>query len=819
MLHDPLLDALRTHFHFDAFRPGQVDALRHVMQGQDTLVVMPTGAGKSLCYQLPALLHQGVTLVISPLIALMKDQVDALLANGVPATFINSSLDGAEQGARLHALASGQWKLCYIAPERLRNHGFREALRRTSVSLLAVDEAHCISQWGHDFRPDYHSIGEFVEAMGRPPIVALTATATTQVQEDIERQLHLEQPFRLVTGFNRPNLRFDARFTPGDTLKQQALRTFLAEQEPNSCGIIYVGRRREAADVAGFVQELCGRSTVFYHGGLTPWERDTVQDDWMSGRASIVVATNAFGMGVDKPNVRFVVHYTLPGTLEAYYQEAGRAGRDSDPSHCVVLHDPGDARLHEWFIENDAPTLDEMRMLYVHLRNEARRSGGHLVTTAAHLATVLDWKMDNKARVGLSLLEQVGVLEALGESGGTGHWRWQEPLGRLDMLAPMRDIERRRVQKRQLLRTMMAYAQTHECRRQYLLDYFGDATPPVAEWCCDNCQRQGEQATLGVASSPEEKAPLCILDALHYLQTHRDFGFGVGRALLAKIVTGSGASGLERYFEHPQYGILRHMGRKEAQTLVDDLIRERYLQIESGPYPTLALTPSGQQAVARRLAIPLGSRISSQPMPGARHVSPQRVADTAEETHRLLDEGLDVAGIAEARGLKEGTIFNHLAELIKRGAVALEKVVSAEKRALIETTVREVGSFYLSPIKARLPEEVSFGEIRCVIAAMEHAGETEAALALPAQEQLLVERLTEWRRAEAKRQNQPSYAIFSDTTLHAIAHTRPRTLDALEALHGIGPDKRDRYGDALLTLIADSATPDRLHERPAPYAL
>ncbi|MDQ4077271.1 MAG: RecQ family ATP-dependent DNA helicase, partial [Chloroflexota bacterium] len=651
-----LLAALKQHFRFDAFRPGQLEAMRHVMRGRDSLIVMPTGAGKSLCFQLPALLLEGVTLVISPLIALMKDQVDALQANGMAATFINSSLDGTEQGIRLHGLANGQWKLCYIAPERLRNQGFREAVRRARVALLAVDEAHCISQWGHDFRPDYHAIGDFVELLGRPPITALTATATPQVQDDIEKQLHLQNPFRQVTGFNRPNLRFDACFTPGDTLKQQMLKAFLEEQPEGTCGIVYVGRRREATDVASFVRELCERSAVFYHGGMSGWERETVQEDWMHGRASIVVATNAFGMGVDKPDVRFVVHYTIPGTLEAYYQEAGRAGRDGEPAHCLVLYDPGDARLHEWFIENDAPTLDELRDLYVCVRDEARRNGGRIEIALSHLATLLEWRMDHKARIGMSLLEQAGLVEDLGEEGNSGCWRLLEAEGRVDMSGPMHDIELRRTQKRRLLGVMMEYAQTHDCRRQYLLDYFGDATPPVAEWCCDNCQRQEERTILGVASSPEEKAPLYVLDAVNYLRSHRDYGYGVGRSLLAKLLAGSRGAGMERYFEHPQYGILSHVRQKDVQRLIDDLVRERYLQIESGRYPTLSLTPSGRQVVERRLAVPI-TTITGEPIPTAKKLSAKRVTDTVVETLHLMERGHTPDEIAVERGLTIGTIY------------------------------------------------------------------------------------------------------------------------------------------------------------------
>ncbi|MBA3533850.1 MAG: RecQ family ATP-dependent DNA helicase [Ardenticatenales bacterium] len=797
-----LIAALQQHFGFDTFRPGQMDAMQPIMAGRDSLIVMPTGAGKSLCYQLPALLHEGTTLVISPLIALMKDQVDAMQANGIAATFINSSLDGAEQSARLSALARGQWKLCYVAPERLRNQGFRAAIAQATIGLLAVDEAHCISQWGHDFRPDYHAIGEFVAAVGRPPLVALTATATPQVQEDIERQLGLRHPYRQVTGFNRPNLRFDVRYTPGDTLKQQQLKDFLEEFPPDTCGVIYVGRRREAEEVASLVRTLCGRSAICYHGGLEPMARERAQDAWMRGQAAIVVATNAFGMGVDKPNVRFVVHYTLPGTLEAYYQEAGRAGRDGEAATCLILHDPKDSRLHEWFIENDAPSIEELRVLYSHLRDEGRRGGGRIMTTPALLAAVLDWRADNKVRFGMKLLEQVGLLQDMGERGGTGYWYVLEPQGRVDMQGPMAEVEQRRTLKRRLLNQMLDYAQTHECRRQYFLDYFGDPTPPIAEWCCDNCQRQTERVTLGVASSPEEKAVLSILDAVDHLD------YGVGRTLLAKIVRGGRGNGMARYFEHPQYGILRHRSQDEIEKLIDELIRERYLRIESGRYPTLTLTPAGEQALAHRLGLPV-TGVTAQPLPSVRHLSPERVTDTLIETRRLFDEGLTVEEIAASRNLASGTIFNHLAKLIEQGEVDVERVVTEEPRRQIEAAVTEVGSFYLSPIKARLPEEISYSEIRCVVAAMQRQGQQAAPAPAAAEQRVLLERLMAWRRQEAQRLNQPPYFILSNAVLHALSESQPRTPEALLQIPGIGPDKCQRFGEALLALLNEAGDESR----------
>ncbi|MGH2542935.1 MAG: helix-turn-helix domain-containing protein, partial [Ardenticatenaceae bacterium] len=480
----------------------------------------------------------------------------------------------------------------------------------------------------------------------------------------------------------------------------------------------------------------------------------------------------------------------------AYYQEAGRAGRDGEPAECYVLFDPGDARLHEWFIENDAPSLEELRDLYGYVRAEARRNGGRIMTTESHLATVLDWRGDGKARVGMRLLEQAALLEDLGENGGTGHWRLLEVTGRVDMQRPMRDIELRRVLRRRLLQTVMEYAQAHTCRRQYLLDYFGDPTPPVAEWCCDNCQRAAEsQSSRRVASSPAEKAPLWVLDAVNNLS------YGVGRVLLARILTGSRGGGMERYFEHPQYGMLRHMGQKEAQNLIDELIRERYLYIESGRYSTLALTPAGRQAVENRLALSVSS-IRSQPVPSARSQPTKRALDKAAETLRLHREGLTPDAMAIEQGYTIGTIYNHLAELIRRGDVSVDDIVPAEQQRLIEEAVKEVGTFYLSPIKARLPEEIDYGHIRCVISAMEAAGKSLEIFSPPPEEKEIFERLMAWRREEARRVNQPPFFIFSNAALSAIAAAAPRDRAALETVRGVGQDKCDSYAEVLLEIVA-----------------
>ncbi|MBR5547095.1 MAG: RecQ family ATP-dependent DNA helicase [Clostridia bacterium] len=339
---------LKQIFGHDEFREGQEGMIDQLLNGYDVLGVMPTGAGKSICYQIPALLMEGITLVISPLISLMKDQVMSLKACGVPAAYINSSLTPGQQAEAIRRAGNGAYKVIYVAPERLEMPSFVWFAQHTNISLLAVDEAHCVSQWGHDFRPSYLHIAEFIEKLPkRPPVAAFTATATRQVRTDIIQLLRLQEPYCLTTGFNRPNLRFGS-VKPTD--KFNMLLSFLGDTD-GDCGIVYCNTRKTVEDVTlRLIEE--GYIATRYHAGLTDAERQANQDAFQYDRAKIMVATNAFGMGIDKSNVRFVVHYNMPRNLESYYQEAGRAGRDGQPAECLLLYSGQDVITGKWMIEH-----------------------------------------------------------------------------------------------------------------------------------------------------------------------------------------------------------------------------------------------------------------------------------------------------------------------------------------------------------------------------------------------------------------------------------------------------------------------------------
>lgn len=705
-----LVPSLNSNFGFKSFLPGQAEAIESLLSGQHTLVVMPTGSGKSLVFQMAALHLPNSTLVISPLIALMKDQVDSLKRRGISATLINSSLTVSEQNRRLKDFVTGKYQLVYIAPERLRSVQFLEALQSRKISLLAVDEAHCISVWGHDFRPDYLHIAKFRTVVGNPLTVALTATATPQIQNDIAQLLGLSKIQRVVTGFNRPNLALEVRYITNLPSRLKALQNLLAYREDGAT-IIYTGTRRDAEEVGEFVSTV-GINARHYHAGLSAEERARIQDAFMAGELSIVAATNAFGMGIDRPDVRQVIHYSLPGSLEAYYQEAGRAGRDGLPARAVLLYSPEDRVLQEWFIENSAIAVEDLRLLFEALRPASDKQEAITVDDLSCLTGM----QEVKVRVGLAELERAGALEHLGDEG----LRMRVKLhGRssLEIQTVTDRLKQHHAHRKAQLERMIDYAESNTCRRSIILKHFGDMGSAEADICCDNCQARQPSITAAnhvSALTQSERVALIVLDSVRRLPRR------VGSEKIAQILKGSKAKDILRLRldKNIYYGRLAFFSLAEIKKIIEQLLEKRYLKVIGGKYPVLCLTPQGEAVIRNKLAIPLilPRQTSNQGIESEK--ARRQAGGTLQYTEQLLSEGLSVEQIAARRGLSPATIYSHAAKLIMAGRVTIEDVVSEDVREKIETAIRQAGTVeYLYPIKALLPNEIDYSVLRCVVEA------------------------------------------------------------------------------------------------------
>ena len=550
-----LASLLQRHFGHPDFRPGQRAVVDHVVEGNHALVVMPTGHGKSLCYQLPALARQGTTIVVSPLIALMKDQVDALQAKNIAATSINSSLEWDERQRRIQAMVNGQYQLVYVAPERFNDH-FMAAVARTEIGLLAIDEAHCISQWGHDFRPDYLRLGTVRDALGTVPLIALTATATPAVQDDILSQMGLPEARRFVTGFDRENLRLEVA-TPRTANSKHTMLAGLLRSLP---GLVYCATRKHVEAVTQTLRSQ-GIQAEAYHAGLDHETRTRVQEDFIGGRIPVVVATNAFGMGVDKADIRTIIHFDVPGTLEAYYQEVGRAGRDGKPATAVLLYRSADRQLQEFFIQNAHPPAQQVQRAYSTLR---RQEANPVWWSAQQLGEHMGAD-ERVAQSCLSVLRRFALIQRTStRENGRSIFGVQLLQPNQDLLLDEAEMTRRRHHAFSQLDRMMKYGEA-ACQRFSLLQYFGETPSWTRCGRCTGCD----------ANRPMVQEARTLTDA--ELETIRKILACMARmrrpfstSMIAKVVTGSRDKSVRAWdFEKlSTWGILRGTSQARIEAIL-----------------------------------------------------------------------------------------------------------------------------------------------------------------------------------------------------------------------------------------------------------
>ncbi len=792
---------LQQRFGHRDFRPHQQIVCEAATSGRDVLLVMPTGAGKSLCYQLPALARGGTALVISPLIALMDDQASKLASLHLRVARIHSGLPRVDLREAARAYLEGRLDFLFIAPERLRVPGFPEMLARRKPALVAIDEAHCISQWGHDFRPDYRTLGQFLPAMRPSPVIALTATATLSVQQDIVRALNLQAPAVFITGFRRHNLHIEV-VEVSKPQRLKLIRELLASRAARPA-IVYAQSRKSAEEISG---SLGGDfSTAAYHAGLDPSTRDRVQRSFLSGKLDVVVATVAFGMGVDKPDVRTVIHAALPGSVEAYYQEIGRAGRDAAPSRAVLLHNFADRRTQEFFLQkNYPPSLDIERVLHA-------IEGGITTPTSLqeHLKLereIVEQSIDKLLVQGAISADLDGAVRTIGTSDWKGRYEEQ--------------VRHRRAQ----IDKIIAYAEGATCRMAALVKYFGDTTDSGKPCgCCDICSPGGTAASDAHQPNAAERSEI--------------------RSILKSLVAGPRSSG-------KAFTELAWKDRHYFDRLTESIARAGLLTITNESFRTddgrdvgfrkLCLTPEGRTADDEALSTvwlrsggpSQGETLTSVPRAGRAQRLPKPLDEQPlDEQQTKLEARLKSwrLGLARKHCVPPFTIFHdsvlHSLARVQPSSIAeLEAVrgIGQEKSNRYGQDILTLcRGLDIEPPSSQIPiatprltvsaQQTTLNEHeRSVVLGRKPAELVKRASVLPSPssnspdslhtQTALEAKLRNWRSEQAAAAGLPSFFVLSDTALRHVVTNKPKNLDELGTISGLGPDKLARYGVALMEL-------------------
>ncbi len=576
-----LLDSvLHERFGLKEFRPKQREVIDHILSGRHTLALLPTGYGKSLCYQVPSQILPGATIVVSPLIALMQDQLNGLARRGISnATLLNSSVSPDELDIRFGGIKAGVFKLVFVAPERFESPRFRNLLEQIDVSLLVIDEAHCISQWGHDFRPQYRNLsGYILNHLKAASVLALTATATPQVQRDIIQSLNLPN-MNVVTGsFDRPNIRFEVEAVTNAVGKDSFV--FSTLKNLNAPAIVYTSSRKEAEALSERMRQS-GLTAACYHAGLTGEQRQRAQKLFETDKVATIVSTVAFGMGVDKPNIRRVIHYNLPGSLESYYQEAGRAGRDGQSATCTLLFQSRDVHTQRWLMDRNFPSAHQVEIAY-----KLIASAGLQPVRISSLLDDMDIA-DSALNSALDLLKQLQLIDTTPD----GSLLARVSDGTIDMSS----LNQRKLRHSQRLEQMIRYAQDAICRRRQILGYFGQITESCSGCdVCDPGEKKPLNSRLGQSVLHSDKTS-SLAEAI--LQIVTDLNGTVGRTTIAQILAGSGnkklkEKGLDR---GPMFGRFNVFKQDQLLASIDELIHKGDLQSVPGMYPKVVITVSGAQ--------------------------------------------------------------------------------------------------------------------------------------------------------------------------------------------------------------------------------